>query len=180
MTRCPRHDRRRPSNPLVNTYRTSDGRFIMLGSLQADRYWPRFCEAIGHPELLEDERFVDADRRRENIEECVQVIDAAFADADARGVDGGVQGGAAAVRRHPHAEGGAERSPGPAQRVRPGPDARHRADAPGHDRAGDLRRSSRPSRRRRRPTPRTPTRCSPAVGYSVDEIMELKINGAIS
>lgn len=74
----PAHDRRRPSNPLVNTYRTGDGRFIMLGSLQADRYWPRFCDAIGHRELLEDERFVDADRRREHIEACVQAIDAAF------------------------------------------------------------------------------------------------------
>jgi crotonobetainyl-CoA:carnitine CoA-transferase CaiB-like acyl-CoA transferase len=64
----------------VNTYRTGDGRFVMLGSLQADRYWPRFCEAIGRPELLDDERFVDADRRRENIEACVEEIDAAFAE----------------------------------------------------------------------------------------------------
>ncbi len=76
----PAHDRRRPPNPLVNTYRTSDGRFVMLGSLQADRYWPRFCEAIGRPELLEDERFADAERRRENIEVCVELIDAAFAE----------------------------------------------------------------------------------------------------
>jgi crotonobetainyl-CoA:carnitine CoA-transferase CaiB-like acyl-CoA transferase len=74
----PAHDRRRPSNPLVNTYRTGDGRFIMLGSLQADRYWPRFCEAIGHPELLADDRFADADSRRENIEACVDALDAAF------------------------------------------------------------------------------------------------------
>lgn len=74
----PAHDRRRPSNPLVNTYRTGDGRFIMLGSLQADRYWPRFCEAIGRPEWLSDERFADAEARREHIEECVQAIDAAF------------------------------------------------------------------------------------------------------
>ncbi len=75
----PPQDRRRPPNPLVNTYRTSDGRYMVLGSLQADRYWPRFCEAIDRPELVDDERFVDADRRRENIEECVQVLDAAFA-----------------------------------------------------------------------------------------------------
>ena len=54
----PAPDRRGPSNPLVNTYRTSDGRFMVLGSLQADRYWPRFCDAIGHPEWLEDERFI--------------------------------------------------------------------------------------------------------------------------
>jgi len=76
----PAHDRRRPSNPLVNTYRTSDGRFIMLGSLQADRYWPRFCEAIGRPDLLVDERFADSDGRRQNIQVCVELIDAAFAE----------------------------------------------------------------------------------------------------
>jgi crotonobetainyl-CoA:carnitine CoA-transferase CaiB-like acyl-CoA transferase len=52
---------------------------MVLGSLQADRYWPRFCEAIGHPEWLDDERFSDADRRRANIEECVRTIDEAFA-----------------------------------------------------------------------------------------------------
>jgi crotonobetainyl-CoA:carnitine CoA-transferase CaiB-like acyl-CoA transferase len=77
--RLPAPDRRRPSNALVNTYRTKDGRFMVLGALQADRYWPRFCEAIGHPEWLEDERFADADRRRENIEECVRALDEAFA-----------------------------------------------------------------------------------------------------
>jgi crotonobetainyl-CoA:carnitine CoA-transferase CaiB-like acyl-CoA transferase len=76
----PAHDRRRPPNPLVNTYRTRDGRFIMLGSLQADRYWPRFCEAIGRPDLLVDARFAEADARRANIEACVQLIDAAFAE----------------------------------------------------------------------------------------------------
>jgi crotonobetainyl-CoA:carnitine CoA-transferase CaiB-like acyl-CoA transferase len=76
----PAHDRRRPPNPLVNTYRTSDGRFIMLGSLQADRYWPRFCEAIGRPDLLVDERFANSDARRANIEACVELIDAAFAE----------------------------------------------------------------------------------------------------
>lgn len=75
----PAQDRRRPPNVLVNTYRTSDGRFMVLGSLQADRYWPRFCDAIGHPELLDDERFVDADRRQANVEECVRVIDEIFA-----------------------------------------------------------------------------------------------------
>ena len=36
-------------NPLVNSYRTADGRFIALCMLQSQRYWPGFCEAVGRP-----------------------------------------------------------------------------------------------------------------------------------
>ena len=45
-------------NPLVNRYKTRDGRFIQLVFLQPDRYWAGFCERIGLPELAADERFV--------------------------------------------------------------------------------------------------------------------------
>ena len=35
-------------NPLVGNYRTSDGRFITLMMLQADRFWSaEFCTLIG-------------------------------------------------------------------------------------------------------------------------------------
>src|SRR5690606_18679901 len=40
-------------NPLVNTYRTSDGRHLALCMLQGQRYWPGFCEAAGRPDLIE-------------------------------------------------------------------------------------------------------------------------------
>jgi len=33
-------------NPLVNTYRTSDGRYVSLCMLQGQRYWPGFCRAL--------------------------------------------------------------------------------------------------------------------------------------
>ncbi|GAB91783.1 CaiB/BaiF CoA transferase family protein [Gordonia rhizosphera] len=44
-------------NPLSGAYRTADGRWIQLSMLQAGRYWPEFCRAIGHDELVDDERF---------------------------------------------------------------------------------------------------------------------------
>lgn len=44
-------------NPLSGAYRTSDGRWLQLSMLQARRYWPEFCRAIGHDELIDDERF---------------------------------------------------------------------------------------------------------------------------
>jgi len=46
-----------PSNPLTGNYRTSDGRWINLCMLQPGRYWPDFCQAVGRPDLIVDERF---------------------------------------------------------------------------------------------------------------------------
>lgn len=81
-TELPRNDRRRPANPLTNVYRTADGRFVNLAMLEADRYWPGFCEAIGRPELAGDPRFATAALREENVTECVDVLDAVFAERD--------------------------------------------------------------------------------------------------
>jgi crotonobetainyl-CoA:carnitine CoA-transferase CaiB-like acyl-CoA transferase len=77
--KMPSFDRRQVPNPIVNTYRTSDGRFLSLIMLQADRYWPEFVTKIGHPELVDDERFADAAARAENRRECVEMLDTIFA-----------------------------------------------------------------------------------------------------
>jgi crotonobetainyl-CoA:carnitine CoA-transferase CaiB-like acyl-CoA transferase len=66
-------------NPLVNNYRTSDGRYIALCMLQGQRYWPGLCQALGHPELIDDPRFDSDAMRAQNIQECVSVLDAIFA-----------------------------------------------------------------------------------------------------
>ena len=66
-------------NPIVNTYRTSDGRFLSLVMLQSDRHWPEVCEAIGRPDLITDPKFHDAAARAQNKEECVALLDEAFA-----------------------------------------------------------------------------------------------------
>lgn len=66
-------------NPLVNTYRTGDGRWLTLLLLQPDRYWLDFCERIGRPELVGDERFADAMNRFLNRAELVAILDEVFA-----------------------------------------------------------------------------------------------------
>lgn len=66
-------------NPLVNNYRTSDNRFLALCMLQGQRYWPGFCQAVGHPELAEDPRFATDTLRAQNVAECVSRLDAIFA-----------------------------------------------------------------------------------------------------
>ncbi len=75
----PKFDRSSSPNPLVGTYRTSDGRFITLMMLQADRFWPDFCDHIGRPDLITDPRFADGAARYANAGECVAVIDEVFA-----------------------------------------------------------------------------------------------------
>ncbi len=67
-------------NPLVNNYRTADGRFLALCMLQGQRYWPGLCKAIGHPELIDDPRFASDASRAANIGQCVSLLDAIFAE----------------------------------------------------------------------------------------------------
>lgn len=72
-------DRWRPPNPLASMYKTGDGRFFLLGMLEADRYWAGLCRALGRPELAKDERFLTMDVRAQNSEACVKVLDEIFA-----------------------------------------------------------------------------------------------------
>jgi len=74
----PHRGRSDPANPLATIYRTSDGRFIALSILQADRYWPSFCQAIGHPELTSDPRFATHEARVANGELTIRTLDAIF------------------------------------------------------------------------------------------------------
>ncbi len=75
----PKWDRQRPGNPLVNAYRTADGRFLQLCMLEADRFWPGLCTALGKPEWIEHPRLATAELRLSNVEECVELLDQLFA-----------------------------------------------------------------------------------------------------
>ena len=65
--------------PEHGTYRTSDQRFIMLNMLQADRYWPGFCRAVGREDLLEDPQYADFEQRSQHRDTLFAVIREAFA-----------------------------------------------------------------------------------------------------
>jgi crotonobetainyl-CoA:carnitine CoA-transferase CaiB-like acyl-CoA transferase len=75
----PKFDRSASPNPLVGSYRTSDGRFITLMMLQSDRFWSDFCHHIGRADLIDDPRFADGAARYTNGKECVAIIDEVFA-----------------------------------------------------------------------------------------------------
>lgn len=71
--------RTRLANPLVNFFRTQDGRYLDLVLLQPDRYWAELCGLLDRPELADDARFVDIATRAENRGECLKALDEAFA-----------------------------------------------------------------------------------------------------
>ncbi|MDB5714389.1 MAG: hypothetical protein JWO15_1786, partial [Sphingomonadales bacterium] len=71
-------DRRSPPNPLANIYATGDDRFFVLGMLEGDRYWPGLCQALGRPDLAQEERFGSLALRATNAAACVQALDAIF------------------------------------------------------------------------------------------------------
>lgn len=74
----PRKNRPKEANPLWNHYKCADGKWIALGMLQADRYWPFVCKALGIEHLEKDPRFENMDRRRENCEELISIMDKIF------------------------------------------------------------------------------------------------------
>ncbi len=75
----PRQFRAKAGNPLWNHYRCGDDKWIALGMLQPDRYWKDLCDALGRPELADDERFADLRARGANAEACVAILDEIFA-----------------------------------------------------------------------------------------------------
>ena len=74
----PRKNRPKEANPLWNHYLCADGKWIVLGMLQADRYWPAVCKGLGIEHLEKDPRFENMDKRRENSEEIISIMDKVF------------------------------------------------------------------------------------------------------
>jgi crotonobetainyl-CoA:carnitine CoA-transferase CaiB-like acyl-CoA transferase len=66
-------------NPLVNTYRTGDDRYVALCMLQPDVYWEPFCRAIGRADLVTDPRFATSAVRTANGRDAVEELTATFA-----------------------------------------------------------------------------------------------------
>lgn len=79
-----RHDRKKPMNPLWNSYPVGgdvgeEDRWLMLCMIEPDRYWNVFCAAIGREDLATDERFADGWGRTANAAELVVELERTFA-----------------------------------------------------------------------------------------------------
>lgn len=66
-------------NPLFNSYRTQDGRWIYLIMMQGDRHWRDFCHAIGRHDWAADDALQTMRGRFERSREIVAQLDALFA-----------------------------------------------------------------------------------------------------
>ncbi len=69
------------ANPLSRTYVTKDGRVLWFTCLQAARYWPPLCEAVGRPELITDPRFADHASLMANNLAASEILEEVFAGA---------------------------------------------------------------------------------------------------
>ncbi len=75
----PRHRRTHEGNPLSNHYQCGDGKWIALAMLQADRYWPVLCRAMGMQEYESDARFKTMEVRSKNCHIIIDIMDCVFA-----------------------------------------------------------------------------------------------------
>jgi len=65
-------------NPLSGRYETKDGRVIVFVVLQPDRYWSKFCRAIGREDLADDPRYNSYEARAENCTDLYPILDEIF------------------------------------------------------------------------------------------------------
>ena len=67
------------SAPLVNSYRTKDGRHIHL-CMDQHHYWSSFCDVVGRPEWKTDPLVATHEAREQNGDHCVKLIEELFAE----------------------------------------------------------------------------------------------------
>jgi crotonobetainyl-CoA:carnitine CoA-transferase CaiB-like acyl-CoA transferase len=67
--------RERNQAPLMNPYRTADGRWFFFTGLEAARHIGAVCRALGRPDLADDPRFADAGAIRRHRTEVIAILD---------------------------------------------------------------------------------------------------------
>jgi crotonobetainyl-CoA:carnitine CoA-transferase CaiB-like acyl-CoA transferase len=91
----PPRSRKDAHNPLYNTYRTKDGRWLFLLGLQPQRHLASIANAVGVPRLADDPRFSSFEALAEHRAELLELLNQAFLsksfnewerDLDANGV----------------------------------------------------------------------------------------------
>ncbi len=72
--------RTKSQTPMVNSYRSADDKWFFLIGLEAGRHFPGLANAIGRPELAEDDRFGSAKSIFANAEALITVLDEIFSE----------------------------------------------------------------------------------------------------
>ncbi len=66
-------------NPAINNYTAGDGRQFWIVGLEGERHWPPLARVVGHPEWIDDERFLTGASRAAHAAELIAMLDAEFA-----------------------------------------------------------------------------------------------------
>jgi crotonobetainyl-CoA:carnitine CoA-transferase CaiB-like acyl-CoA transferase len=66
------------SNPLTSTFLTKDGRVVSFVILQPDRYWAKFCRAVGREDLLSNHKYATMEGRADDVAQLRQIFSQAF------------------------------------------------------------------------------------------------------
>ncbi len=78
----PKLSRKESRNPLYNSYKCRDDKWLMLVCLQSDRYWSSLCRVMGLEDLEGDRRFNNIETRKENCAELISILDRTFSTKD--------------------------------------------------------------------------------------------------
>ena len=70
--------RRDRGTPLMNAYRTSDGRWLYLMMARRDAFWAKFCRALGREELAADRRFAGREMSAEDAKSLFDILEEVF------------------------------------------------------------------------------------------------------
>ncbi len=73
-----RVSRKEVPNPLFNSYKCKDGKWLMLACLQSDRYWSSFCKVAGIEHLEHDKQYENMFVRAENPAPLIAMLDDIF------------------------------------------------------------------------------------------------------
>ena len=62
-------------SPLMNSYKTKDGRWFFFTCLEANRHIDKVCRALGREDLRDDPRFADAAALRRHRTQVIAIVD---------------------------------------------------------------------------------------------------------
>jgi crotonobetainyl-CoA:carnitine CoA-transferase CaiB-like acyl-CoA transferase len=74
----PTQGRRNRIHALQESFRCADDRFLLL-FMPEPHWWPRFCEAVGRPEWIDDPRLATVPARAKHMSEVTDLMDELFA-----------------------------------------------------------------------------------------------------
>ena len=66
-------------SPTITSFKAGDGRWVWMLGVEAERHWPRMCEAFDLASLVADPRFATPTARAANCRELIKILDEQFA-----------------------------------------------------------------------------------------------------